>query len=110
VRRPLYRYSVTTFDPRAAWWCGHFRKWGGGDDLGCWRYRRCLHRSFRTLKQAKTQAAVLLLRGIVDVVVLESGRERREWLLASTKPSEGADAAPSIAWARAYLALPRRKR
>jgi hypothetical protein len=70
-----------------------------------------LHRSFRTLKQAKTQAAVLLLRGIVDVFVLENRRwGRGDWRLATTIPGDGADAAPSIAWARAYLALPRRKR
>ena len=106
MKRPLYRFIVTTFDPRAAWWCGHLRKWGHGDS----GYRRCSHRYFRTLKQALTEAAVLLLRGIVDVIVAESGRGYREWWLASTIPTRGIDAARSIAWARAYLALPRRKR
>lgn len=110
-KMPLYRYSVTTFDPLAVWWCGHFRKWFGRDDFNEWRYRACTHRGFRTLTQARTHAAVLLLRGIVDVFVLENRRRGRgDWRLASTIPGDGADAASSIAWARAYLTLPRRKR
>lgn len=107
-----YRYSVTTLDPRATWWCGHFRAWFGGDD---WpdgtrvRYDHCTHRHFRTFKQAKAHAAALVMRGIVDVFIL-APRGRPEWGLAVTVPGDGAPAEPSIAWARAYLALPRRKR
>ncbi len=102
-----HRYSITTLDPRVTWWCRHCRLWGGGDDLECWRHWRGSHRGVRTLRQALTHAAVLVLRGVVDVSV--SGRGR-EWLLSTTVPGDGVDAAASITWARRYLALPRRKR
>lgn len=107
-KRPRYHYSVTTFDRRAVWWCGHTGAWSGDGDP--FPVHRCsTHRGFRSLRQAMSHAAALVLRGIVDVVVLENGRLRREWLL-TTKPGDGASAATSTAWARAYLALPRRKR
>lgn len=110
MRRPLYRYSVTTFDPRAAWWCGHHRTWGSSYDSDGRQHNYGSHRPFRTLKQALAHATVLLLRGMVDVFVLENGRTRREWCFATTVPGDGLRASRSIAWARAYLATPRRKR
>lgn len=103
------RYSVTTFDPQASSWCGHARAWLGRDDRHL-SHRSSSHRYFRTLRQALSHAAVLVLRGIADVCVLESGRSRREWLLSTTKPGDGIEVESSVAWARAYLAMPRRKR
>ena len=110
MRWPSYRYAVTTFDPRATWWCGAIGEWVERkfDAFGPWRYST--HRQFRTLKQAMTHAAVLLLRGILDVIVLEHGRQRREWWLAVKDPEEGCSAERALKWARAYLARPRRKR
>ncbi len=100
------RYSVTTFDHRAAWWWNTMREWTSSPE-SMTRCRCSSHRHFRTRKQALTHAAVLVLRGIVDVWVLGN---RCGWLLSTTVPGDGADAAASIAWARRYLALPRRKR